>query len=193
MSLSVTTTTLTVCFNVAASCFPQALLTCCLCHPWPVSICLSVCTSAEQRLWKVWRGLVLPELSWRDSSSGAAPTLGSVGVCVILWVTLCGEKSEEKQKLPFVLFCQDLAVFSLAQLLGATLCELDLTSCVNVTDLSVCAIATYLQKLVVLRLGWCKEVTDWGLLGMVETTKCEPDDEAVGTRLFPIFSKRQFL
>lgn len=50
------------------------------------------------------------------------------------------------------------------------------------TDLSVCAIATYLQRLVILRLGWCKEVTDWGLLGMVETTK--PYDEAV--RALPI-------
>uniref|UniRef100_A0A3Q0R2S0 F-box and leucine rich repeat protein n=1 Tax=Amphilophus citrinellus TaxID=61819 RepID=A0A3Q0R2S0_AMPCI len=57
-------------------------------------------------------------------------------------------------------------IFSLAQLLGDSLRELDLTSCINVTDLSVCAIATYLQKLVVLRLGWCKEVTDWGLMGM---------------------------
>ncbi|KAK9517032.1 hypothetical protein VZT92_024928 [Zoarces viviparus] len=74
-------------------------------------------------------------------------------------------------------YVRDLAVFSLTQLLGVTLRELDLTSCVNVTDLSVRAIATYLQKLVVLRLGWCKEVTDWGLLGMVETTKCEPDQE----------------
>ncbi|XP_041852742.1 F-box/LRR-repeat protein 4 [Melanotaenia boesemani] len=74
-------------------------------------------------------------------------------------------------------YIRDLAVFSLTQLLGDSLQELDLTSCVNVTDLSVCAISTYLQKLVVLRLGWCKEVTDWGLLGMVQTTQCEPDDE----------------
>lgn len=81
----------------------------------------------------------------------------------------------------FLLSLQDLAVFSLTQLLGDTLHELDLTSCVNVTDLSVRAIATYLQKLVVLRLGWCKEVTDWGLLGIVETTKCEPDEETVRT------------
>uniref|UniRef100_A0A3Q4I0M9 F-box and leucine rich repeat protein n=1 Tax=Neolamprologus brichardi TaxID=32507 RepID=A0A3Q4I0M9_NEOBR len=70
-------------------------------------------------------------------------------------------------------------VFFLARLLGDTLCELDLTSCSNVTDLSVCAVATYLQKLVVLRLGWCKEVTDWGLLGMVQRAKCEPDEETV--------------
>ncbi|XP_071403457.1 F-box/LRR-repeat protein 20 [Centroberyx affinis] len=72
-------------------------------------------------------------------------------------------------------YIRDLAVFSLAQLLGSTLRELDLTSCVYLTDLSVRAIATYLQGLVVLRLGWCKEITDWGLLGMVEPTKeCEP-------------------
>uniref|UniRef100_A0A3Q3MED4 F-box and leucine rich repeat protein n=1 Tax=Mastacembelus armatus TaxID=205130 RepID=A0A3Q3MED4_9TELE len=74
-------------------------------------------------------------------------------------------------------YIRDLAIFSLTQLLGDTLCELDLTSCINVTDLSVRSIATYLQRLVVLRLGWCKEVTDWGLLGMVETTKCDLDEE----------------
>ncbi|XP_034733951.1 F-box/LRR-repeat protein 20 isoform X2 [Etheostoma cragini] len=74
-------------------------------------------------------------------------------------------------------YIRDLAVFSLTQLLGDSLRELDLTSCVNVTDLSVHAIATYLQRLVVLRLGWCKEVTDWGLLGMVETARCDPDQE----------------
>ncbi|KAM7414120.1 hypothetical protein PAMA_019100 [Pampus argenteus] len=73
-------------------------------------------------------------------------------------------------------YIRDVAVFSLAKLLGNTLHELDLTSCINVTDLSVCAITTYLQGLVVLRLGGCKEVTDWGLLGMVGTTKCEPDE-----------------
>lgn len=56
-----------------------------------------------------------------------------------------------------------------------------MTSCANVTDLSVCAIATYLQRLVVLRLGWCKQVTDWGLLGMVEKSTGDPDDETVRT------------
>ncbi|XP_011474774.1 F-box/LRR-repeat protein 20 [Oryzias latipes] len=74
-------------------------------------------------------------------------------------------------------YIKDLAVFSLAQLLGSRLRELDLTSCVNVTDLSVCAIATYLQELVVLRLGWCKEVTDWGLLGMLQKAECELHNE----------------
>ncbi|KAL0968543.1 hypothetical protein UPYG_G00268210 [Umbra pygmaea] len=68
-------------------------------------------------------------------------------------------------------YIRDLAVFSLAQLLGSSLRELDLTSCVYLTDLSVRAIATYLPGLAVLRLGWCKEITDWGLLGMEEPAK----------------------
>ncbi|MFT7810500.1 F-box/LRR-repeat protein 2-like isoform X1 [Arapaima gigas] len=68
-------------------------------------------------------------------------------------------------------YMKDLAVFSLAQMLSSSLRELDLTSCPYLTDLSVCAIATYLPALVVLRLGWCKEITDWGLLGMKEPSK----------------------
>lgn len=83
----------------------------------------------------------------------------------------------ESLNLKSCIYIRDLAVFSLTQLLGDTLRELDLTSCLNVTDVSVRAVATYLHKLVVLRLGWCKEVTDWGLLGMVHTNDCEPDEE----------------
>lgn len=72
----------------------------------------------------------------------------------------------------------DLTMFSLAQLLGPSLRVLDLTSCLYLTDLSVRAIATYLPGLVVLRLGWCKEISDWGLLGLEEPTKeCKPDKE----------------
>lgn len=91
-------------------------------------------------------------------------------------------------------YIRDLAVFSLTQLLGDSLRELDLTSCDNVTDLSVRAVATYLQKLVVLRLGWCKEVTDWGLLGMVQTAKCELDEDAVdkGPRFTRTFGNMGF-
>ncbi|XP_059392405.1 F-box/LRR-repeat protein 20-like [Carassius carassius] len=75
-------------------------------------------------------------------------------------------------------YIKDTVMFSLTQLLGCNLRELDLTSCVCLTDLSVCAITTYLPVLVVLRLGWCKEISDWGLLGMVEPTKdCEPRDK----------------
>lgn len=58
------------------------------------------------------------------------------------------------------------------------------------TDLSVCAVATYLQKLVVLRLGWCKEVTDWGLLGMVQRAKCEPDEETVRITALCLFCSK---
>ncbi|XP_061774013.1 F-box/LRR-repeat protein 14-like isoform X3 [Nerophis ophidion] len=74
-------------------------------------------------------------------------------------------------------YVRDEAVLALTQLVGSTLLQLDLTACVNVTDLSVRAIASYLQGLVVLRLGGCKEVTDWGLLGIVENRTCELDEE----------------
>lgn len=74
---------------------------------------------------------------------------------------------------------QDAAVVSLAQLLGDTLRELDLTSCANLTDLAVCSIAAHLRKLVVLRLARCKEITDWGLLGMAEAAQSNSDQEMV--------------
>ncbi|XDV53011.1 hypothetical protein PO909_021626 [Leuciscus waleckii] len=75
-------------------------------------------------------------------------------------------------------YIRDTVMFSLTQLLGSTLRKLDLTSCVYLTDLSVHAIAKYLPALLVLRLGWCKEISDWGLLGMVEPTQnCEPRDK----------------
>lgn len=102
--------------------------------------------------------------------SGAEITKGLTGSCA-------ARAQLEALSLKGCTYIRDLAVFSLAQLLGETLRELDLTSCDNVTDLSVRAVAAYLQKLEVLRLGWCKEITDWGLLGIVETTKCETDQE----------------
>ncbi|MEQ2210097.1 hypothetical protein XENOCAPTIV_008404, partial [Xenoophorus captivus] len=121
-------------------------------------------------------------------SNAATPKLEALNLrsCTYLRVSqsstvLLHPGGERENSAACVLSLQDLAVFSLAQLLRDSLRELDLTSCVNVTDLSVCAIATYLQKLEVLRLGWCKEVTDWGLLGMVQTSQCEPDDETVRT------------
>lgn len=171
-------------YCVMISCHTQASLNFCLCRPWGVWICLSVCTSVEQRSWKAWQDPVLPEHSWRHSASRAAPTLGSVSVFVqsaffSTWNCVCVKNAWGKTPRFFLLSLQDLAVFSLTQLLADTLRELDLTSCVNVTDLSVRSIATYLQRLVVLRLSWCKEITDWGLLGIVETTSCEPDQETV--------------
>ncbi|XP_062856834.1 uncharacterized protein fbxl9 isoform X2 [Trichomycterus rosablanca] len=61
-------------------------------------------------------------------------------------------------------------VSSLAQLLTTSLRELDLSSCVHLTDPSVRAIISHLPGLVKLRLGFCKEITDWGLMGMKEPT-----------------------
>lgn len=85
----------------------------------------------------------------------------------------------ERKKSPLHLFLQDFAVFSFTQLLGDSLRELDLTSCVNVSDLTVCAIASHLRNLLILRLAGCREITDWGLLGMVEATKSSSDQEMV--------------
>lgn len=56
----------------------------------------------------------------------------------------------------------------LVELLTSSLKELDLTSCVVLTDSSVRSIASCLPGLQVLRLGSCKLITDWGLLGMEE-------------------------
>lgn len=78
----------------------------------------------------------------------------------------------------------DSCVFSMARVLGGRLRELDLTSCVYITDISVCAIVYHLRGLTVLRLGWCKEITDWGLQGMIASNNdsesyskgdCEPE------------------
>nr|XP_055049016.1 uncharacterized protein fbxl9 isoform X2 [Misgurnus anguillicaudatus] len=75
-------------------------------------------------------------------------------------------------------YIKDAVIYSLSRMLGSNLKVLDLTSCVNITDLSVQAIANYLPSLLMLRLAWCKEISDWGLLGMVEPTKdCEAKDK----------------
>ncbi|KAK2841945.1 hypothetical protein Q5P01_012145 [Channa striata] len=160
---------------------------------------LSACTELTSRsVEAIARGLKsLTHLSlsrdWRITEKGLAdllsvPSLTSLDVSECLHISgtemvkgLTASDATraqlERLYLRSCAYIRDLAVFSLTKLLGETLCELDLTSCVNVTDLSVCAIATYLQRLVVLRLGWCKEVTDWGLLGMVDTSKCVSDEE----------------
>ncbi|XP_035387977.1 F-box/LRR-repeat protein 2 [Electrophorus electricus] len=70
-------------------------------------------------------------------------------------------------------YLRDATVYSLAQLLGSGLRELDLTSCVCLTDLSVHAIASFLPGLQVLRLAYCKEITDWGLLGLLEPARSD--------------------
>ncbi|XP_039359906.1 leucine-rich repeat-containing protein 29 isoform X2 [Mauremys reevesii] len=68
-------------------------------------------------------------------------------------------------------FCsllRDSSVLSLARSLSPSLRVLDLSSCVSITNVSIQAIASHLPRLTVLRLAWCKELTDWGLLGVEE-------------------------
>lgn len=131
--------------------------------------------------------------NWRVTEKGlpnllSVPSLRSLdlseclnisGVETVNALTRCTASRAELEALNLrsCTYMRDLAVFSFTQLFGETLRELDLTSCVNVSDLSVRAITTYSQGLVVLRLGWCKEVTDWGLLGMKEAIQTESDNE----------------
>ncbi|XP_065272878.1 uncharacterized protein LOC135888994 [Emys orbicularis] len=73
-------------------------------------------------------------------------------------------------------FCsllRDSSVLSLARSLSPSLRVLDLSSCVSITNVSIQAISSHLPRLTVLRLAWCKELTDWGLLG-VEEPREEP-------------------
>jgi hypothetical protein len=65
-------------------------------------------------------------------------------------------------------------VLSMIPALGPSLKVLDLSSCMALTNQTMQAICTYLIHLSVLRLAWCKELQDWGLLGLKE-----PSDEPV--------------
>ncbi|XP_054552878.1 F-box/LRR-repeat protein 2 isoform X2 [Talpa occidentalis] len=66
---------------------------------------------------------------------------------------------------------KDASVLALVPALGPSLRVLDLSSCVALTNRTVQAICTYLTHLSVLRLAWCKELRDWGLLGLEEPRK----------------------
>ncbi|KAI5617276.1 F-box/LRR-repeat protein 2 isoform X1 [Silurus asotus] len=119
--------------------------------------------------------------NWRVTEKGMAdltalPTLSSLDLSEC--VNVSGEElvkglssaqpraQLEKLSLRSCTYIQD--VHSLARLLTSSLKELDLTSCDVLTDSSVHAISYYLAGLRVLRLGSCKLITDWGLLGMTE-------------------------
>lgn len=62
-------------------------------------------------------------------------------------------------------------MLSLIPLLGPSRRVLDLSSCVGLTNRTLQAICTYLTHLSVLRLAWCKELRDWGLLGLGEPSE----------------------
>ncbi|XP_032644369.1 uncharacterized protein LOC116829594 isoform X2 [Chelonoidis abingdonii] len=68
----------------------------------------------------------------------------------------------------FCCLLRDSSVLSLARSLSPSLRVLDLSSCVSITNVSIQAIASHLPRLTVLRLAWCRELTDWGLLGVEE-------------------------
>ncbi|XP_042293408.1 F-box/LRR-repeat protein 2-like [Sceloporus undulatus] len=61
---------------------------------------------------------------------------------------------------------QESSILSLAEALSKSLHVLDLLSCESLGDRSIQAIASHLLLLTVLRLAHCKELTDWGLLGI---------------------------
>ncbi|XP_008295753.1 F-box/LRR-repeat protein 4 [Stegastes partitus] len=165
-------------------------------HKLDISGCTELTSRSVEAISKGLKSLTQLSLSrdWRITEKGLAdllsvPSLRTLDLSECLHIngteivkglkgSNAGRAKLDALNLRSCTYIRDLAVFSLTQLLGDSLRELDLTSCDNVTDLSVRAVATYLQKLVVLRLGWCKEVTDWGLLGMVQTTNCELDEDS---------------
>nr|XP_048293091.1 F-box/LRR-repeat protein 3-like isoform X2 [Myodes glareolus] len=77
----------------------------------------------------------------------------------------------ELQSLDMAECCLDASVLSMIPALGPSLKVLDLSSCVALTNQTVQAICTYLIHLSVLRLAWCKELQDWGLLGLKEPSE----------------------
>ncbi|XP_032086141.1 leucine-rich repeat-containing protein 29 isoform X2 [Thamnophis elegans] len=74
-------------------------------------------------------------------------------------------------KVAFCSLVRDSTVLSLAKALSKNLQVLDLSSCVSLSNRSVQAITSSLLRLTVLRLAWCKELTDEGLLGIEEPRK----------------------
>ncbi|KAM8774046.1 uncharacterized protein V5649_016747 isoform 1-T1 [Rhynchonycteris naso] len=93
------------------------------------------------------------------SGRGLAQALGSVHGALPALATL---------SLAYCSSLKDSSVRSLIPVLGPSLRVLDLSSCVALTNQTLQTICTYLPALSVLRLVWCKELRDWGLLGLRE-------------------------
>ncbi|XP_023565200.1 leucine-rich repeat-containing protein 29 isoform X2 [Octodon degus] len=96
------------------------------------------------------------------SGQGLAQALGSVHGASSPLTTL---------RLAYCSSLKDASVFSVISALGLTLRVLDLSSCVALTNRTIQAICTCLTHLSVLRLAWCKELQDWGLLGLQEPSE----------------------
>ncbi|KAI4534317.1 hypothetical protein MG293_015177 [Ovis ammon polii] len=86
--------------------------------------------------------------------------------------SVCGAPSSlASLSLAYCSSLKDASVLSLIPALGPRLRVLDLSSCVALTNQTLQAICTYLTHLSVLRLAWCKELGDWGLLGLGQPIK----------------------
>ncbi|KAM6176298.1 LOW QUALITY PROTEIN: F-box and leucine-rich repeat protein 13-like [Erethizon dorsatum] len=106
------------------------------------------------------------------SGQGLAQALGSVHGAPPPLTTL---------RLAYCSSLKDASVLSVISALGLSLRVLDLSSCMALTNWTIQAICTYLTHLSVLRLAWCKELRDWGLLGLQEPS----EEPALGPQLHP--------
>uniref|UniRef100_F6PPU7 F-box/LRR-repeat protein 15-like leucin rich repeat domain-containing protein n=2 Tax=Ornithorhynchus anatinus TaxID=9258 RepID=F6PPU7_ORNAN len=79
--------------------------------------------------------------------------------------------------LAYCALVKDVSVLPLVSLLSRTLRMLDLSLCTTLTNKSLCAIFTQLPKLKSLHMAWCKEITDWGLLGLLEYSSSKIQDQ----------------
>ncbi|KAK2497772.1 LOW QUALITY PROTEIN: hypothetical protein MC885_015644 [Smutsia gigantea] len=162
------------------------------CHQQPglISLDLSSCSElADRVLLAVSRGLQhLQRLSLRklqQLTDGGCTALGDLWelqslnmaeCCLVQGQELAQALSPEHGAPPPLVslnlaYCsslKDASLLSLIPSLGASLRVLDLSSCVALTNKIVQAICTYLTHLSVLHLAWCKEIQDWGLLGLGE-------------------------
>ncbi|XP_074142573.1 uncharacterized protein LOC141554510 isoform X3 [Sminthopsis crassicaudata] len=91
-------------------------------------------------------------------------------------------------RLAYCSLLKDASVISLAQGLGSSLKVLDLSSCMSLTNSSLLAISANLPQLTVLRLAWCKEITDSGLLGLADPG----EEKDKGTKLNKNFGDMGF-
>ncbi|XP_013359362.1 PREDICTED: leucine-rich repeat-containing protein 29 isoform X3 [Chinchilla lanigera] len=106
------------------------------------------------------------------SGQGLAQALGSVHGAPSPLTTL---------RLAYCSSLKDASVLSVISALGLRLRVLDLSSCMTLTNRTIQAICTHLTHLSVLRLAWCQELQDWGLLGLQEPS----EEPALGPQLHP--------
>lgn len=95
----------------------------------------------------------------------------------------------------------DRVVVSACSLLGPRLTHLDLTSCIQLTDAAAAAIARQLPGLAFLSLAWCKEISDYGVMGVAappdhdhtEVGACKCQRDASGRVPFASFPPVRYI